>query len=268
MNNFSKEHSLYLKKIKRDNLYVRLMRWGVLILFLALWELLAQTKVIDAFITSCPSRIATTFVELIKTGNLLKHTGITLLETVVAFVLATGLGAIIAILLWWFERTRKILEPYLVVLNALPKIALGPMIIIWVGAGQGAIITMALMISLIITIISILNGFMSVEQSKILLMKTLHANKYQVLTKLILPANIPTIIAALKINVGMCWVGTIMGEYLVSRAGLGYLIIYGGQIFKLDLVMTSTFVLCILAWLMYMSVELLEKLVKKKFARN
>lgn len=159
---------------------------------------------------------------------------------------------------------RRVLEPYIVVLNALPKIALGPIIIIWMGTDQSAIITMALAISLFVTILNTLSGFMSVEKSKLMLMQTLGASKWQTLTKLVLPSNIPNIIDALKINVGMCWVGTIMGEYLVSHAGLGYLIIYGGQIFKLDLVMTSTVILCFLAGGMYYLVALLQKLVSKK----
>lgn len=156
------------------------------------------------------------------------------------------------------------MEPHIVVLNALPKIALGPIIIIWVGAGGAAIIVMALLISLIITIISITSGFMSTDSNKVLLLRTMGASKMQILTKLVLPGNIPTIISALKINVGLCWVGTIMGEYLVSRSGLGYLIVYGGQVFQLDLVMASTVILCLLAGGMYFLVQLIEKLIVKK----
>ena len=135
------------------------------------------------------------------------------------------------------------MEPYVVVLNALPKIALGPIIIIWVGAGKGAIIVMAILISVVVTIINILNGFLSVDKDKILLMRTLSASRAQILFKLVLPSNVSSIIASLKVNVGMAWVGTIMGEYLVSREGLGYLIVYGGQVFKLDLVMASVAIL-------------------------
>ena len=158
---------------------------------------------------------------------------------------------------------RRILEPYIVVLNALPKIALGPIIIIWVGAGKGAIIVMAILISVVITIINILNGFLSVDPDKILLMRTLSAKKRQILLKLVLPSNISNIIAALKVNVGMAWVGTIMGEYLVSREGLGYLIVYGGQVFNLSLVMCATGILTILAAVMYFGVLILEKIVSR-----
>ncbi|MDE7329375.1 MAG: ABC transporter permease [Clostridia bacterium] len=262
--NYSIEHITYLKKQKKKSIVITFSRIGLLLIFLLLWELLARFEVIDSFISSSPSRMAACFVELVKGGDLAKHVGITLWETVASFFIATTLGTLIAVLLWWFESVRRVLEPYIVILNALPKIALGPIIIIWMGTDQPAIITMALAISLFVTILNTLSGFLSVEKSKLMLMQTLGASKWQTLTKLVLPSNVPNIIDALKINVGMCWVGTIMGEYLVSHAGLGYLIIYGGQIFKLDLVMTSTVILCFLAGAMYYLVALLQKFVSKK----
>ena len=156
-------------------------------------------------------------------------------------------------------------EPYLITLNALPKIALGPIIIIWVGAGKASIVTMAVLICIVITIISVLTGFLSVDKEKIMLLKSMKATKMQIFAKLVFPANLPTIISVLKINVGLSWVGTIMGEYLVSREGIGYLIVYGSQVFQLDLVMASTVILCLLAALMYGGVALLEKFIAKKF---
>lgn len=263
----SLEHKKYVSRLKRRKIAISVMRWGLLVAIIAVWEILARVGAIDSFITSSPSRIWETFLTLCKDGSLFTHAGVTLYETVVSFLLATVLGTLIAIALWWCDTLREVLEPHLVVLNALPKIALGPIIIIWVGAGTGAIIVMALMISLIITVLSTLNGFIEVDKGKLTLMDTMNATKFQKLIHLVLPSNVPTIISALKINVGLCWVGTIMGEYLVSRAGLGYLIIYGGQVFKLDLVMTSTVVLCILAALMYACVAILEKLAYKKFGK-
>jgi len=164
--------------------------------------------------------------------------------------------------LWWNEKVRKTLEPYIVVLNSLPKIALGPVIILWVGAGTPAIILMCVLICIVITTMSMLSAFMSVEEGKILLLKSMHASKFQILWKLVLPNSMREFISVLKINVGMSWVGSIMGEYLTSKAGLGYLIVYGGQIFKIDLVMSATVILCILAFGMYYLVSLLEKKYK------
>lgn len=260
---YSKEHYEYLRKIKIKQVTILTIQIAILVAFFGFWELLTSLKVIDGFIMSSPSRIIKTIGDLYKSGTLFYHIGVTLYESVLAFIIATGVGFIIAVLLWWSEYFRRISEPYLVVLNSLPKIALGPIIIIWFGAGTKSIIVMAFLILIIITILSLLNAFMACDNDKILLLKSMGANKFQIFFKLVLPNSIPEFISVLKINVGMTWVGTIMGEYLVSRAGLGYLIVYGGQVFKLDLVMTGTVILCVLAAIMYSGVALLEKKFKK-----
>lgn len=252
----------YLRDKRNRKIKILAIQIAVLVLFFGLWELLARTGAIDSFVTSCPSRMLKT-LKLLAGQDLFRHIGITLAECICGFVIATVLGTLIAILLWWSETLRRVLEPYIVVLNSLPKIALGPIIIIWMGAGYKAIITMTVLICIIVTIMSVLAGFMECDEDKILLMRTMGANKFQILFKLLLPASLPNLISVLKINVGLAWVGVIMGEYLVSSAGLGYLIIYGGQVFKLDLVMASTMILCMLAVLMYLSVALAEKHVKK-----
>ena len=263
---FSKEHLLYIKKQKKDNAFILIMRFAILFLLLILWELCASIGLIDAFITSSPSRIIITIGSLFSENNLLFHMAITLYETILGFLIAVVLGYVIALLLWWSEKLRRILEPYIVVLNSLPKIALGPIIIVWCGSGSKAIIFMAVLIGIIVAIITMLNGFLSTDKNKILLLKSMGANKLQILTKLVIPGSLPTFISMLKISVGMAWVGSIMGEYLVSRAGLGYLIVYGGQVFKLDLVMSATVILCVLATLMYLLVAFLEKkLIKYKY---
>ena len=236
---------------------------GFLVLFLLLWELAARFNWIDAFIFSSPSRIWKQLGALSQTGDLWKHIFVSTKETVLGFLIATVLGTLVAVVLWWSKSLQDIFEPYLVVLNSLPKIALGPIIIIWVGAGEKAIVTMAVLISVIITTISMLNGFIGTSPDKVLLLKTMNASKFQIFTKLVFPSNIPTLLSTLKINVGLSWVGTIMGEYLNSKAGLGYLIVYGGQVFKLDLVMACTVVLCVLAAIMYLVVALMEKFLVK-----
>ncbi len=258
----SPSHLKYLRNQRRNKGVVVTCQLLLVVLFLGLWQLLADKGVIDSFITSSPAKVWTTFAQLAK-GDLWRHVGVTLMETVVGFLLSFVIGTVVAILLWFSQTVRRVLEPYLIVLNALPKIALGPLIIVWIGAGKEAIITMAVLISVIITIINTLTGFISVPEDKLLLMKTLGANKWQTLWKLVFPSSMPTITACLKINVGMSWVGSIMGEYLVSKAGLGYLIVYGGQVFNLSLVMCSTVILCALAGLMYLAVAIVERVVTK-----
>lgn len=261
----SDEHKKYLKNIKTHKIVVLISQISILILAFVLWELSAIFEWSDPFITSSPSRIALAVKDLYLSGDLFRHVGATLYETVLSFLLSTLIGVLIGIALWWSKTLNEILEPYLIVLNSLPKIALGPIIIIWVGAGRGAIVTMALLICVIITIISAYTGFVSVDKEKIELLKAMGANKAQILVKLVLPYNVPNIISILKINVGLSWVGTIMGEYLVSKEGIGYLLVYGSQVFKLDLVMASTIILCILATLMYLGVALIEKIIIKSF---
>lgn len=261
--NASQKYLKYLKSLKIDAVTTKIYQFLLLAILLVLWEVLVATNVIDGFFFSSPSRICKTIIELFASGNLLYHMWVTLSETLIGFVLATALGSLIAICLWWSDKLRKVLDPYIVVLNSLPKIALGPLIIIWVGAGTSAIITMCVLICIVITILSMLSSFLNCDKDKILLMRSFGANKFQILTKLILPNSFVDFISVLKINVGMAWVGSIMGEYLVSKAGLGYLIVYGSQIFKLDIVLASTVVLCILAGGMYFFVGLLEKKYKR-----
>jgi len=259
----SKEHREFLKKVKAKKLMILSTQILFLIAFLVIWELAAHFKLIDSFITSQPSRIIRTITNLYREGSLFYHIGITCLETVIGFVAGTIFGTVIAVILWWSEFLAKVLEPYLVVLNSLPKIALGPIFIVWIGAGPLSIIVMALAISLIVTILEVLSGFMSVDQDKIKLVKIFGANRFQVLTKVVLPSSFPIIINALKINVGLSWVGVIVGEFLVSKAGLGYLTVYGGQGFQLDLVMTSVIILAVAAALMYQGVVYIEKVLVK-----
>ena len=260
---YSREHLSYLRAAQKKTVLVNVVRVSILLLFLFFWELSAYFAWINPFITSSPSRIAKTIAQLYQNGNLFLHVGTTLKETITGFAIAVFLGYSIALLLWWSEVFRKISEPYLVVLNALPKIALGPLIIIWCGTGSKAIVFMTVLIGLIVAILNMLNGFMATDENKILLLRSMGASKVQILTKLVIPSSLATFISMLKINVGMAWIGSIMGEYIVSKAGIGYLIVYGGQVFKLDLVMSAVFILCVLAAIMYAFVALLERLIIK-----
>lgn len=261
--NYSREHLAYLKKLRNKKIIITLSRILILVAILGLWELCAQLKWIDPFITSSPSRVAKTIGELYSNGTLFYHIGITLAETIAGFLIAVALGYTVAVILWASDIARKVIEPYIVVLNSLPKIALGPLIIIWIGTGYDAIIFMTVLVSVIVCIMNTLAGFIAVDKTKLLLMQAMGANKFTTLKKLIIPASLPALINTLKVAVGLAWIGSIMGEYIVSKAGLGYLIVYGGQVFKLDLVMTATFILCVLAGGMYGIVALIEKKVNK-----
>ena len=261
---YSSAHKKYLRKLTAESIVVHFCQIALLVLILLLWESMANSGTVDPFITSSPSRIINQFAIMIQNGSIWRHIGVTMYETVLAFLISTALGSLVAILLYMFLPLKRVLEPYLVILNSLPKIALGPLIIIWMGVGTKAIVTMGVLICIVITTISMLNGFCSIEDEKIMLLKSMGANKMQILFKLILPASLPNFISVLKINIGMAWVGVIMGEYLSSKAGLGYLLVYGGQVFQLDLVMTTIVILCILAGVMYGLIAILEFCVNRK----
>ena len=260
----SRERTLYLRRKRRRTHLVHACQIGFLVFFFAQWEISARLGWIDSFILSQPSRILETLRNMSQ-NHLMMHVGVTLYETLTGFVLGVLLGVAIAIVLWWSGFVSRVAEPYLVVLNSLPKIALGPVIIIVVGAGTEAIIFMALAISLIVTVLEMLAGFRATNPESIKMARTFGATKRQVFTKIVFPSNINTLFNSLKINIGLSLVGVIAGEFLVSKAGLGYLIVYGGQVFQLDLVMSSVLILSVMAALMYQSVVLLQKFVSRWF---
>lgn len=257
----SHEQAIYLKKLRLHKYTIRTVRWMVLILFLLLWEIAAHKKWIDPFLCSCPTEIWSTAVEMAESGMLWKHIGTTVWETVIGFVLGTILGTMTAVLLWWNHFISDVMEPYLVVLNALPKTALAPIIIVWLGNNQKSIIAVALFTSIVVTIMTVLNGFLQTEEEKIKLIRVFGGSKWQIFRMVVLPANIPCIINALKINVGLSFVGVIVGEFLVAQSGLGFLVIYGSQVFKIPWVLLSVVILAILAGLLYQAISCLEKFV-------
>lgn len=253
----------YLRARRRRSTFIQTARVLLLVALFGLWELAARLEWIDPFIVSSPSRVIATIGNMYASGDLWLHLGTSCLETVVGFILGTVLGTLIAICLWWSETLSRLLDPYLVVLGALPKTALGPIFIVWIGAGTASIIAMTLAISLVVTILDMHVGFLSTDPQKIRLMRTLGASRRQILWKLVFPANYDTLFNTLRVNVGLSWVGVIMGEFLVSKAGLGYLIVYGSQVFNMDLVMATVFLLAVAAVVMYQGILWLEHILKK-----
>lgn len=235
----------------------------VLLSFLTIWELLAYYNVINTFIFSKPSDIIKLLIKYIQTNEIFRHIKISLIETLLGIIIGTSLGIIIAILLWYFEKLQKILNSFLSVLNALPKTALAPIMIIWAGTGVSGIVVVAISILLIITILSTYNYFTNVDAEKMKMLESFNASKIQIFYKLVFPSNIHNIFNVIKINIGMSWVGVIVGEFLVSKEGIGYLIMYGGQVFKLDLVMMGVIVLAILAFIMNVIIEFIENKIFK-----
>ena len=261
---YSNEHKAYLKKKKKEKYFVRAVQLLIIVLFIFIWQTLADLEIINTFISSSPKLVIKTIINLHNTNNLYHHIWVTIYETLVSFSLGTLIGTLIASLMWWFPSFAKIIDPYLTVLNSLPKVALGPIIIIWVGAGINSIIFMALLISVIITIINVYQGFIETDENKLKLMKSFNASNSQIYFKLLLPSSFSNIISALKINVSMSLIGVIMGEFLVSKEGIGYLIMYGSQVFNLNLVISGTIILCLVAAILYYLVAYFEKRVNRQ----
>lgn len=262
----SEAHRDYLLNIKINKLLVFITQIGILIAFIGLWEFAASQGYINTFLTSRPSRVYETIKQLYSNGTLFYHIRVTAVETGVSFILGTIIGTIVAIILWWWKFLSKVLDPYLIVLNSLPKVALGPLFIIIFGLGFKSIIAMALAITVITTTIVVYSGFCNVDNDYLKLVKTFGANKFKSFSKVVLPASIPTIASALRVNLGLSWVGVIVGEFLTGRAGLGYLAIYGGQTYQMNLVITSVILLGICSAISYQMLIIVENKIKKRYS--
>jgi len=261
---FSSEHRIFLRKLRRRKRIVFLSRILLFVIFFVFWEIAARLEWIDPFIFSSPSRAISTLLNISSGNSLLLHIAVTFHEALIGFFCGSILGFILSVILWYFPTVEAILDPYLVILNSLPKIALGPVIIVWVGAGFSSILAVTLLISVICTLMGILSGFHHVDPEMVTLLRSFGASRTQSFYYCVLPSSLSTLVSVLKINVGMTWVGVIVGEFLISKAGLGYLIVYGGQVFRMDLVMGSVLILCFLSVLMYACVARLENFIRKR----
>lgn len=261
MNKKSCDEVYRIQKIEKIKLSI--IQVSILVLMFALWELFAYLEILDPFLFSKPSAIFVLFKEYVVSNELFTHIFISVYETVLGIVIGTVGGVLIAALLWWSDRLAKVLDPFFIVLNALPKTALAPIMIIWAGTGVSGIVVVAISILLIVTIISTYNHFKNIEEEKVRMMKSFKATKFQIFTKYVFPSNLENLLNVLKINIGMSWVGVIVGEFLVSQKGIGHLLMYGGQIFRFDMVMMWVIVLAICALLMYGVVNVFEKYMIK-----
>lgn len=260
----SLEYVRYLKHRRRHTFLVRLSQLILLVVILGLWQVSVHAGWVDSMLTSSPSQIVSTFGQLWHQGKIVSDTWITTKETIVGFVISMVVGVVLAIILWWSSFTSEVVDPYLVVLNALPKVALGPIFFIWLG-DRLSIYGMAIAISLIVTIMMLASGYKEIDAGRLKLMASFGATKWQILRIVVLPVSIPNLVATMKVNLGLTFVGVIMGEFLSAKAGLGFLIIYGGQVFQMGLVMTSIAILVVLSLIMYGIVSFFGKLLLKHY---
>lgn len=255
----------FVRDHRRHHHQVSAWRFIIFALFLALWELSAALGWIDSFFFASPSRVVLCLMDQLRSNNMLTHIGITLFETVVSFLLVILFSLLTATLLWYSPKLSEILEPYLVVLNSLPKSALAPLFIVWLGTGATTIIVAGISVAVFGSVISLYTGFQQVDPEKVTLIYTLGGRKRDAFFKVVLPGSLPVLLSTAKVNIGLALVGVIIGEFLAARRGLGYLIIYGSQVFRLDMVITGIIVLCIIALVFYKTIQLMEHQIKKEF---
>lgn len=264
MSEISIAQQKFLTAQRKHKRTVACSRLLIFVSFVLLWEGAAYFHLIDSFIFSSPSKVLVCFYQMLTENSLLAHIGITLFETIVSFVLVILCALAVTILLWFNRKLSETLEPYLVILNSLPKSALAPLLIVWLGASYKTIIITGMSVAIFGSILSLYTCFASVDPEKIKLIYTLGGRKYHVMSKVILPSNIPTLFSVMKVNIGLCLVGVIIGEFIAAKSGLGYLIIYGSQVFKLDWVILGIVILCIMAMTLYGTLGLLERWQRKK----
>jgi NitT/TauT family transport system permease protein len=257
-------HEQYIHSLKIEKRWVLFYQTVIFIVFFSSWQLASQKQWVDPLLFSSPLKIWNLFLVKLQDGSLMSNLGVTLTETVAGFILGTLLGTILAAILWWSPMISKILDPYLVILNAMPKVALGPILIVALSPGYPSIIAMGTIISVIITTIVVYTSFREVDPNYLKVLQSFGANRMQCFKEAILPASFPTIISTLKVNVGLSWVGVMVGEFLVSSRGLGYLIMYGFQVFNFTLVFMSLLVIAVFATIMYQVVDLIEKKLIKE----
>ena len=254
----------YIKAHRHEHYKIAFYRFFIFFAFILLWEIAANTGIIDSFFFSSPSRVITCFIDMVTEKSLFMHIGITLFETLLSFILVLIIAIGSATLLWYSSSVSSVLEPYLVVLNSLPKSALAPLFIVWLGTGATTIIVAGISVAVFGSIISLYTGFKQADTAKITLIYTLGGTKRDAFKHVVFPYSIPTILSNMKVNIGLALVGVIIGEFLAARRGLGYLIIYGSQVFQMHMVITSIIILCVIAMGLYQLIQRLEHFYKKK----
>lgn len=255
----SAAHKAYLRRRRLRAVGTAVTQLLLLVGIIVAWQWAADTGRLNPFIFSTPTRVWELTLRLSTQGDLLMHLGATVYRTLLGFGIATAIGVAVASFLWWSPFWARVLDPYLVVLNSVPKISIGPLLIVWIGMNVRSVIAMTVAISVVVTIVMLHTAFRETDPNKILLLRSFGASRGQVFRKVVFPAAVPTLIGAVKVNIGLAWVGTIMGEFLVSGTGLGYLIIYGGQVFNMTLVMSSIVLLLVVSTAIYYSVDYAER---------
>ena len=244
-------------------LRIALLQIALLVVLLAAWEIAIRFEWLAVYIYGQPSGIFVKAKTLIANGELLRDAAITAWEAIAGFLLGTILGSTVGLSLWLFPTGAAVLRPYLIALNGLPKIALAPLIIVWFGIGISSKIAIAAIITFIVAVITALQGAKEVDVDLVKLMRSLGAGRWKTWRTVIIPGSMPWIVSAFRLNVGFALIGAVVGEYIASKEGLGYMIYYAGVLYDLNAVWVGIAALMAVALLMYSAIDLCERYLRR-----
>lgn len=248
---------------RRVRRYLAVCRWSLGAGLVVAWEVLTRLKVIDPYYFSSPSTIVNTAYVAATQGSLYVDIGYTSAATIVGFILGVTAGAVVGLSTWWSKIYGRVSEPYLVTFNAIPKLALAPILIILFGIGFQSKVALAVALTIVPAALAAYGGVKSVDRDLETLLFSLGASRFQVFSKVVVPWAMPWIVSSLRVNIGLALAGAIVGEFIASRYGVGRMILYAGQIMDINLVWVGVVVLSILALVMYVVVMTAERYLLK-----
>lgn len=251
----------------RTDRRITLWRWGLLAALLFFWEIGSRIGLIDPFFFSSPTAIFRTAVVKWQSGQLPRDILYTTSSTLLGFLLGTLIGSFAGLMFWFSRPVALVAEPWLVILNALPKLALAPVMVIIIGIGFASKVALAFLMTVVVAAMSAYGGVQTVDPALLTLLSSLGASKWQVFTHLVVPSSLPSMITGLRVNIALAMAGSIVGEFIASDRGLGRMIVYAGTVFDLPLVWVGVVVLSIVSILMYAAVVLTEKLLLRAISR-
>lgn len=251
----------YLENKEPNNILLNIGRFLVFFMIIVCWELGARFEIIDPFFWSLPSEIFATWMQIIQDGTAWRDTLFTFQSTISGFIIGTLGGALLGLSFWWSKYYAKIAEPFIIMFEAMPKLALAPIIVLIFGLGISSKIAMAVAITIVITTLTTYNGMKQIDNDLIRMIYSLGATRFQVFTKVVVPWTMPSIISALRINIGLALTGAIVGEYIGSTNGIGRMIFYAGQTYEISLIWAGIFNLSLLSMILYLIVGQLEKIL-------
>ena len=253
--------------MKTADRHITLWRWGLLAVLLLIWEFGSRIGWIDPFFFSSPSTILQTAAVKWQSGTLWRDIVYTASSTLLGFLLGTAVGSVLGLLFWFSRPVALVAEPWLVILNALPKLALAPVLVIIIGIGFASKVALAFLMTVVVAAMSAYGGVQTVDPALLTLLSSLGAGRWQTFTRLVVPSALPSMITGLRVNIALAMAGAIVGEFIASDRGLGRMIVYAGTVFDLPLVWVGVAVLSIVSIVMYAAVVLVEKLLLHSISR-